>query len=47
MRLEDEQKGDELRRKGGFELNLGEAGLTLVSRLGGTLLYREQVMREI
>lgn len=49
MRLGDEQKRDELRRKGGFELKLGEAGLTLVSRFGRafTLLYREQVMREI
>jgi hypothetical protein len=49
MRLGDEQKQDELRRKGGFELKLGEAGLTLVSRFGGafTPLYREQVMREI
>jgi hypothetical protein len=37
MRLGDERKGDELRRKGGFELKLGEAGLILVSRLGGTL----------
>jgi hypothetical protein len=37
MRLGDERKGDELRRKGGFELKLGEAGMTLVSRLGGAL----------
>ncbi len=31
MRLRDEQEGEELRRKGAFELKLGEAGKTFVS----------------